>query len=264
MFEIFILIFAGIGIGIVTGMTPGLHVNTIAVIGLSAYPYFSISPLDFAVVMSAMAITHTFLDFIPSIFLGVPEESTALSVLPAHRLFIEGRAMEAVKLTAYGSFFGLFFALLLTVPVLIIIPALYESARGVILWILIPAIIYLIIMEKTRDKISWAFAVFMLSGWFGLAAFNLKILSTMEVLFPVFAGLFGLSNIAYSLYLKTAVVPQDEFADVKPTVNMASYGFVGAVGGAIIGILPAMSPSQIGAIFTAGLGKVSDVIGCKL
>ena len=34
-----------------------------------------------------MAITHTFLDILPSTFLGAPNEENAISALPAHRLY---------------------------------------------------------------------------------------------------------------------------------------------------------------------------------
>jgi len=120
--DILALAILGCLLGIMTGLAPGVHVNTVAVVGLSVFPHLSISPIQFAVVMVAMTVTHSFLDFIPAIFLGAPEEATALSVLPAHRLLLQGKALDAVKLTALGSLLGLGFALLLMAPTLILIP----------------------------------------------------------------------------------------------------------------------------------------------
>ena len=100
MFEIIlVIVFAilGTGLGVLTGLVPGLHVNNIAVIMLSLAPALLVGlmflqeygipelfiPVLLAVVIVAMSIAHTFLDFIPSTFLGTPEGETALSVLPA-------------------------------------------------------------------------------------------------------------------------------------------------------------------------------------
>ena len=50
-----------------------------------------------------MAITHTFIDFIPSIFLGAPDEDSVLSILPGHKLLLKGYAYTGIILTLYGS-----------------------------------------------------------------------------------------------------------------------------------------------------------------
>ena len=68
-------------IGTFTGLTPGIHVNLIGVILLSL-PLTKISPIYSLIFLVSMSITHTFLDFIPSIFLGAPDEDTSLSILP--------------------------------------------------------------------------------------------------------------------------------------------------------------------------------------
>ncbi|MBN2251960.1 MAG: tripartite tricarboxylate transporter permease [Candidatus Altiarchaeota archaeon] len=245
------VLFALLGcfIGVFTGLIPGLHVNTIAVLGLGLYASMGLDPMQFAVLLTALAITHSFLDFIPAIFLGAPEEETALSVLPAHRLFMNGRAFEAVKLTAVGSLLGLGAGLALMIPAFYVIPALYNLSRGFIAYILIIAVILLILHERCARKIKWAALVFLLSGWLGMLILNHQmILSTTEVLFPVFAGLFGLSNLLSSIRSKVPSVPQDEFLKVEIEPKFIGSGFLGALSGALIGILPAISPSQIGVL----------------
>jgi putative membrane protein len=91
-----------------------------------------------------------------------------------------------------------------------------------------------------------------LSGILGLQALNLNNISTTYVLFPVFAGLFGLSGILYSLKEEPRSVPQQEYALVKVDGGMLGSGLLGAIGGVLVGVLPSMSPSQIG-ILMSGL-----------
>jgi putative membrane protein len=78
----------GLLMGTFTGMTPGIHVNTLAELGMaSSFP-----------ALFAMGLTHTFLDAIPAAFLGVPDDGSALSLLPAHRLTLKGRGREVVEI----------------------------------------------------------------------------------------------------------------------------------------------------------------------
>jgi len=153
MLEYVFLALIGCGLGIVTGLIPGLHVNTVAVIGLGTYVALGLDPLGFVILLTALSITHAFLDYIPGIFLGAPQEETALSILPAHRLFMQGKALEAVKLTAAGSLLGLSMGLILLVPAFYVIPVLYSVSRGLIAYILIVLVLFLLAHEKAEKKL---------------------------------------------------------------------------------------------------------------
>ena len=122
---------AGSALGICSGMVPGLHVNTLSLMLVSAFPLlepavvslcaqFSVeallAPLLLCCTIVSAAVTHSFLDFLPSLFLGVPEEGTVISVLPGHRLLLEGKAMDAVRCAALGSLLGALSGILLVVP----------------------------------------------------------------------------------------------------------------------------------------------------
>ena len=78
LIEIILFIFFGIIFGTFTGLIPGIHINLIGVllVSASASLFFSINPIYFVIFISSMAITHTFIDFIPSIFLGCPDTDT--------------------------------------------------------------------------------------------------------------------------------------------------------------------------------------------
>jgi len=116
----------GVLLGTATGIIPGIHPNNVALILLSLLPALSHSlsaflpathiPMLLASLLIAASITHTFLSFIPAAFVGAPEGDTALCVLPAHHLLLEGRAYEAVKLSAAGSFLALISSFLFLMP----------------------------------------------------------------------------------------------------------------------------------------------------
>lgn len=79
-----ISIMSGFLLGIISGLTPGIHVNNFALILVALSPFFldlNVAPFYIAVAILSNSITHTFLDIIPSIFLGAPEADTALVVL---------------------------------------------------------------------------------------------------------------------------------------------------------------------------------------
>jgi putative membrane protein len=95
-----------------------------------------------------MAITHTFLDFISSVFLGAPEEDSFLSVLPGHEMLKEGRGYEAIILSLYGSLVALPLALFFAGVYLISLESFYGFIRTFIPHILIFISLYLVFREK--------------------------------------------------------------------------------------------------------------------
>ncbi|MFH1054512.1 MAG: tripartite tricarboxylate transporter permease [Candidatus Altiarchaeota archaeon] len=255
MLEYLPLILAGCLAGTITGLTPGLHVNTVCLIGLSLYAGLGLDAIEFSVFMVAMAITQQFLDFIPAIFLGVPEEETALSILPAHRLLMEGKALEAVKLTGYGCLMGVVFGLLLLLPALYVIPIIYHWIRGFVVYVIALAALFLMMREGGWSGRLWAAIIFLVSGALGSLTLNLEGISSTYVLFPVFAGLFGLSSILYSMKSEPRNIPQEEYARVEFDREVIGGGLSGAIGGMVVGVLPAMSPSQIGIIMSGVFGS---------
>jgi len=95
-------IIIGILFGTITGLTPGLHINTVNQLLLNLT---QINAFTLSIIIIAMSLTHTFLDSIPSIFLGVPD-SDSIILLPGHRLVKEGKGITAVNLTLIGSSTG--------------------------------------------------------------------------------------------------------------------------------------------------------------
>jgi putative membrane protein len=249
------LALAGCAVGAVTGLMPGIHLNTVCLVGLGAYPLLGLDAVGFGVLMAAAAMTHTFLDFLPGIFLGVPEEGTVLAVLPAHRLVNAGKGLEAVKLTGYGCLLGLVFGVALLPPAAWLVPAAYRGMRGAMGGVLSAAVLFLVWRERGWRGKVWAAASFLASGAIGLLTLGAGGLSTTYVLFPVFTGLFGLSGLLWSLKGGGVTVPQEPYASVRVDGEVLWAGLKGALGGILVGVLPGMSPSQVGILFSEAFGS---------
>ncbi len=208
----------GIIAGVITGLIPGVHVNLIAMLVLVLPP-----DEKTAIFLISMGITHTFLDAIPSVLLGVPEESTALIVMPAHRLLLNGHGFKAVMLATAGGLFSMLFILLLS-PFLVLIRPFNPK--------LIIIIISLIIVLKNK---LWGLVIFLLSGSLGLIAFSFH-----NPLLPVFSGMFGVSSLLFSFHS----MPEFPKQNIRPKFHLGFLSVLGAsLGGLITGILPGVTSS---------------------
>jgi len=240
MIELLLFTVLGICLGIITGLIPGLHVNTIAVVlvGLSFLePYYIIT------LIISMAITHTIFDYIPSIFFGAPEPSTALSILPGHRMLLAGRGIHALYFTVVGGVVSIFITLLLFPLVLFIIPFLYQNIQFYIHWILISIAIFMIMIEPGRKKLYGAF-IFGISGILGMISLNNFILPSHMIFFPMFTGLFGISTMIISINNKTQIPKQVTWLP-KIRTRLAIVGSVkGLFSGMLLGVLPGVGAAQ--------------------
>ncbi|MEE9223991.1 MAG: tripartite tricarboxylate transporter permease [Thermoplasmata archaeon] len=162
----------GVIAGIATGLIPGLHVNNVALasialqgslISLAMFLFGWADPTleELLLIVSTLIIgnvvTHTFLDFIPSVFLGAPEGDTALSVLPGHRMLLKGLGYEAVKLSAFGSLMAVFLALCMIIPLRLVMGSpifAYEKLQGVIFFILLIVVMMLVLTERGEKRTS--------------------------------------------------------------------------------------------------------------
>lgn len=122
----------GVVLGTISGLVPGVHSNTVAgfLAGASGPLLVLSGPEGLAAAIVATMVTHTFLDAVPSTFLGVPDPDTVLSVLPAHRLCLAGHGEEAVRVSALGSVAGFVLCLPLFVVFMLVLPPM----QGYIDW----------------------------------------------------------------------------------------------------------------------------------
>ncbi|NCN51750.1 hypothetical protein GW931_01945 [archaeon] len=202
LLELILFLFGGILFGTVTGLTPGIHINLIGGI-LISLPFLNLNPIYLVVFVTSMAITHTFLDFIPSVFLGCPDTDTELSILPGHELLKNKKGFEAVYLSNIGSLIAIFLLILILIPSILFMKNFYNLILSLIPYILIGVSLIVVFTEK--NKIN-SLVVFLLTGFLG---YSLLTLPLKEPLLPLLTGLFGASNIILSLKNKTKIPPQE-------------------------------------------------------
>ncbi len=238
LIEIISFLFFGILFGIFTGLAPGIHINLVSLIlvSLSSSLLVFVNPIYFIVFIVAMSITHTFVDFIPSIFLGAPEDGTELSVLPGHELLKSGRGYEAVMLTNLGGLAAIFILILISFPLVFFVPKIYNFISEFIPFILIAVSLFMIFSEG--EKLS-SLIVFLLSGILGLIVLNLDGLN--QPLLPLLSGLFGASALFLTIKAKTQVPEQ---VITKPEIRMAKPLAGSLVSSLICGFLPGLGSGQ--------------------
>ncbi|MBU1129393.1 MAG: tripartite tricarboxylate transporter permease [Nanoarchaeota archaeon] len=205
IFQLITALLVGILVGTFTGLIPGIHINLVGafLISLSTSLFFKIPATYLVVFITSMAITHTFVDFIPSIFLGCPDTDTELSVLPGHELLKKGLGYEAILLTNKGSLAAIFLLLIIAIPSVFLISKINNLMQILIPYLLIFTSVFLISSEK--KKLS-ALLVFFLSGFLGFCVLNLT--SINQPLFPLLTGLFGSSMLVLSIKNKFKVPKQ--------------------------------------------------------
>ncbi|MEW6592749.1 MAG: tripartite tricarboxylate transporter permease [Candidatus Hadarchaeota archaeon] len=242
MLEILALALAGVGLGIVTGLIPGVHVNNIT-------PFFvalaaGSGSLELAALIVAMSIANVFISYIPSTFLGAPEAGTELSVLPAHRLLLEGRGYQAVRLTTWGSLGGLLLSAALLLPFLLVVSPAYSFLQPNMHLLLIAVVAVMIFIEKSRTRIFWATLIFLMSGLLGLLALDTNVLRGDAALMPLLSGLFGASVLLPSIVegspLPEQYIEDDEIPARQTMVPLCA----GTTAGVVTGVIPAIGPSQ--------------------
>ena len=239
LIEIVLFLSLGILFGTTTGLIPGIHINLVGVllVSLSATIFFSINPVYFVVFISSMAITHTFIDFIPSIFLGCPDTDTELSVLPGHELLKKGLGYEAIILTTYGSLAAIFILVLIAFPSVFLVSKSYNIPQAITPYLLITVSILLITLEKKRFS---ALFVFLLAGFLGLVVLNLDI---KEPLLPLLAGLFGASTLIMSIRTKTKI-PEQKITKPRIKKNLLYPLFGALIASPLSSLLPGLGSGQ--------------------
>lgn len=264
-----ISIFFGFFLGIISGLTPGIHVNNFALILVALSPLFAgigFAPFYIAIVILSNSIAHTFLDIIPSVFLGAPEADTALAVLPGHALLMEGRGSEAVRLSAIGSAGAVVVSLILAIPMAFFFQNIYGTINAYIGLILILIVVVMIATENgevvegqgslvhLKFKL-YAVLLFFISGMLGLFAFdNVALMQPLvkfgepSVLLPLLSGIFGASMLVISLMTKSEIPPQQKACRFELSQKKIVRGMVtGSAAGSFVAWLPGVS-STVGTI----------------
>ncbi len=238
LLELVLLLILGILAGTITGLTPGIHINLVSGLLLAA-PTTGLNPVYLVTFIVAMSITHTFLDFIPSVFLGCPDTDTELSILPGHSFLKDKRGYEAVHLSNIGSILAIVILLVIFIPAIFLMKNFNSVITGLIPYLLIVVSFIIIFTEKNKLKALFAF---LLTGFLGyaLSAFQFN-----QPLLPLLTGLFGASNIIISIKSKTEIPPQ-EITKTKVELKRPIVG--AAISAPFCSFLPGVGSGQAAVI----------------
>lgn len=259
MIELVIACFIGILIGTTTGMIPGIHVNTAGAIlfASSTFLLSFLSPEFLCVLMVAMSIAHALIEFVPSMLLGVPQEGTATSILPGHRMVLQGRSKEVIRVVSVGGFGAILVTIAMLPIFAIALPILHEISKPFTWMILLVASIYLTynLTSNFRDFL-WSLLLFTLSGILGWIIFQTPISSGITLM-CTFSGLFGISTILFSLNDSSTIPHQNPFYELNLDYNKFKSIFAGGITGAILGFLPGFGPAQ-GTVIAQAVSGAND------
>lgn len=253
--EILLAVALGILAGVFTGLIPGVHVNliTVLILGLTS-SFLSLPSVLFAVFIIALALTHSFLDSIPSIFLGAPDESMVVAVLPGHQLLNKGLGHKAVVYTLIGSLSALIFCLLLFPYAYKYLVLISDFVVPFLPYVLILVIFVLLFLSHNFFPNLF---FFLLSGVLGLISFQL--FDQRNILLPLLSGLFGVSTLLLSLS-STSSFPRQFFSrrlidvsfdDIFRNSSRAS------VFGSLASFLPGLGSSQAAIVASTTMKKKS-------
>ena len=236
-------LFAGTTLGTLSGLTPGLHANNFALLLAGFAPAIPAPPLYVGVAMLAAGVVHTFLDIVPALALGVPDPAMAPTALPGHRLVLQGRGREALRISAVGSLLAVGFAIPLAVPVTLGMGRVYPLVIENLTLVLGGICLLLVLTERTmRARLGAALAV-SASGALGVLTLDLPatgVLPAGNMLAPLFAGLFG-APILIEAFGGSGVPEQDDSQVTTSRTFLLAVGLLGTLSGAIVGYLPGIS-----------------------
>ena len=257
MIEILLGTLIGVLLGTLSGIIPGVHANTLAgvLLSLQVALLSFFGPLVLAGALFAALITHTFVDSIPSTFLGIPDADTSLAVLPAHALCLEGNGEEAVRIAALGSACAMVIAVPLSVICFFLLPALQPYFDWWIGILLIATMGYMIV---TSECPGWAFALCCVSGILGIFSLRYAFLSwhtlagSSAILMPLLTGLFGISVL---LTASQGTMPEQHFRGIRmEDRTIMKYSALGTVAGVAVGWLPGLSTASANSVLASLIG----------
>lgn len=196
----------GVLSGIVTGLLPGIHVNTVVALLLART---IADPTEAAVYVLALAITHSVVEFVPTAFFGIPDSTTVEASLPAHQLAQEGRSFQALSISVLASLIGGLLCLLIAPAasaILAVLSAVFTKRMVVVtlgLFIAIP------VLRSRRWVVALVAAAAIALGFVSLRG---------NLLMPLLAGLFGVPHILLALRSDAAPPRLGKLAMAKPSL----------------------------------------------
>lgn len=261
MLELLLWLLAGILVGTLCGLVPGIHPNVFVAAALGAAITSAFNPLSIAVFLIAAGVANSFVSFIPAILLGAPEDDSALSVLPGHRLLMAGRGYEAIKLTVVGSLGAVLFTLI-TLPLFaLFVPPLYHIIRPSVHWLLAAVVAYMVLTERGLKAKVFALVTFILAGALGVITLDVW---SNDILFPLLSGLFGLPLLLLSFKRKITLPESFGFEEERLSSRTTLSGIgIGSLAGILAGLLPGIGSAQATVLAQQATGREAESIDAR-
>ncbi|WP_157940019.1 tripartite tricarboxylate transporter permease [Campylobacter blaseri] len=249
-------IITGFGFGIISGLIPGIHTNTICAILLSLFfttALNDVNVLYIATFIVSAAMTHTFFDIFPSLFLGIPGDEV-YALLPGQKMVKRGKGLEALNISISGSLQGFIYSFILCISLFLII--VYYNDKALIRFeniikenmflILLTISIFLILTDKNK---IFSFFVFIFSGILGVLTLGSPNvpnpnLSAFNGIFPALTGLFGLSGLVLALFARTSPICKQDKNIKLNVITKPRSSLLGSIGGIITGFLPGLGSAN--------------------
>ncbi len=194
----------------------------------------------------------------PSIFLGAPDDATALAVMPGHRMLLDGRGIEAVRLSAAGSGLAIVVSMVLILPLSFIFGSVYPLMWDNMALILITISAFIILSDKSDSpfpdpaektgKIVKGTIIYFAAGLLGVLSFGIEpglapivSIAAPTVLLPLLSGLFG-APILFLSTLSEPDIPRQGHHDFSmPGRDIGQAALLGTAAGALVSWFPAVS-----------------------
>ncbi|VVC03757.1 Tripartite tricarboxylate transporter TctA family protein [Candidatus Bilamarchaeum dharawalense] len=226
----------GLLTGFVSGFFPGLHPNMIIPI-LSS---LGIDDRTLAILIISLYPANLISSFIPSIFFGVPDGRTVVTILPGQRMVLEGKGLNALKVVLFSSIVTALLAVGVLYFSLDFFSWAYEVIRKEMSWILLAIVILLLARGK---KPHFSAFVFILSGLLGKFSLGSDM---VDPFLPLFSGMF---TIAAILNYRRSNVPKQD--DEKIEFDFGKFIIIGIVLGMLADLIPGIgSPAQMATFAT--------------
>lgn len=185
-------VIAGTLVGLTTGLLPGLHVNTVAPVLLGIALLLD-APLIGALLVVAAATAHTVINVVPTLAAPLPDDDTALVLLPIQRMAQNGAALHALHVSVRASWAGGLLATWLVLLVFLAFPRGLAEIPDILALYAVVGVLVLLVYRHSRP--GRALTVFALAGLAGHILLPVTLVGPLggdgSVLMPAFAGLYG-------------------------------------------------------------------------
>ncbi len=230
----------GLLLGLASGVLPGIHTNTVVAL-LTQSEMGTVSLLTTIVVLACARVVF---ELVQAIFLAIPDETTVVSVLPGHRMLMEGKGFYALTLCVFASLLALVLTVVMLPVSFFVFPVAFRIIEPFMFYALLVISVVLLASERGIGKIARAILVFLLAGALGFVVLTFPIVR--EPLFPSFSGLFALSSMLIAARGGVSI-PKQRDAQVEINARgILFYVFIGVLLGLFADLFPGVSsPAQV-------------------